>query len=31
MCKAVDKNMVIENIRLIRKEGGKSGVYQRQE
>lgn len=31
MCKAVDKNMVIENIRLIRKEGGKSGVFQRQE
>ncbi|MGI6225062.1 MAG: cyclic pyranopterin monophosphate synthase MoaC [Peptococcales bacterium] len=29
MCKAVDKNMVIENIRLIKKTGGKSGTYQR--
>ena len=25
MCKAVDSNMVIENIRLIEKTGGKSG------
>ncbi|MDK2820037.1 MAG: cyclic pyranopterin monophosphate synthase [Clostridia bacterium] len=31
MCKAVDKNMVINNIRLIRKTGGKSGIYQREE
>lgn len=26
MCKAVDKEMVLEGIRLIRKEGGKSDV-----
>lgn len=31
MCKAMDKNMVIENIRLIKKTGGKSGNYQREE
>jgi molybdenum cofactor biosynthesis protein MoaC/molybdopterin-guanine dinucleotide biosynthesis protein MobB len=30
MCKAVDKNMVINNIRLVRKTGGKSGTYQRE-
>jgi cyclic pyranopterin monophosphate synthase len=29
MCKAVDKNMVISNIRLISKSGGRSGDYQR--
>lgn len=29
MCKAVDRAMVIENIRLERKEGGKSGLYVR--
>lgn len=29
MCKAIDKNMVIENIRLIKKTGGKSGEYNR--
>jgi len=27
MCKAVDKSMVISNIRLLRKSGGKSGAY----
>ena len=27
MCKAVDKSMVIGQIRLLHKEGGKSGVY----
>lgn len=27
MCKAVDKDMVIENVRLIKKTGGKSGNY----
>ena len=27
MCKAVDKGMVIEGIRLTYKEGGKSGVW----
>ena len=31
MCKAVDKNMVIGDIRLLRKTGGKSGDYQRDE
>jgi cyclic pyranopterin phosphate synthase len=28
MCKAVDRGMVIENVCLLRKEGGKSGVWQ---
>jgi cyclic pyranopterin phosphate synthase len=27
MCKAVDKDMVIDQIRLVRKTGGKSGDY----
>jgi cyclic pyranopterin phosphate synthase len=27
MCKAVDKNMVIEGLRVVRKEGGKSGTW----
>lgn len=27
MCKAVDRAMTIEKIRLVRKSGGKSGVY----
>ena len=31
MCKAVDKDMVIEDIRLMKKTGGKSGVYMREE
>ena len=31
MCKAVDKNMVIEGICLDEKLGGKSGHYQRSE
>lgn len=30
MCKAVDKDMVIENICLDEKQGGKSGHYQRE-
>lgn len=29
MCKAADKNMVLGNIRLIEKTGGKSGNYMR--
>jgi cyclic pyranopterin monophosphate synthase len=29
MCKAVDKSMVIGNIRLLKKTGGKSGTYLR--
>jgi cyclic pyranopterin phosphate synthase len=31
MCKAVDKAMVINNIRLLKKTGGKSGTFMRQE
>lgn len=31
MCKAVDKSMVITNIRLMKKTGGKSGMYVRKE
>lgn len=31
MCKAVDKDMVIEDIKLIKKSGGKSGEYIRKE
>lgn len=31
MCKAVDKDMVISDVRLIKKTGGKSGVYIREE
>lgn len=30
MCKAVDKGMVIGNIRLVKKTGGKSGVFIRE-
>jgi cyclic pyranopterin phosphate synthase len=29
MCKAVDKNMVISDIRLLQKSGGKSGLFVR--
>lgn len=29
MCKAIDKSMVISNIRLLSKRGGKSGDYKR--
>ena len=31
MVKAVDKTMVIGDIRLMSKSGGRSGVYQRQD
>ncbi len=31
MCKAVDRGMRIDNIRLVRKSGGKSGVFERAE
>ena len=31
MCKAVDRGMVIETIRLVRKSGGKSGVFEADE
>ncbi len=30
MCKAVDKSMVIQNIRLVNKSGGKSGNFLRE-
>jgi cyclic pyranopterin monophosphate synthase len=29
MCKAVDRGMVIESVQLLKKEGGKSGTWQR--
>ena len=29
MCKAVDKGMVIDGISLVRKSGGRSGLYKR--
>jgi cyclic pyranopterin phosphate synthase len=29
MCKAVDREIVLSDIMLIRKEGGKSGVFVR--
>jgi molybdenum cofactor biosynthesis enzyme len=28
MCKAIDRAMKIENIRLVRKSGGKSGTIE---
>lgn len=31
MCKAIDKDMVIEEIKLMKKSGGKSGEYARVE
>ncbi len=27
MCKAIDKSMVISDVRLMKKTGGKSGTY----
>jgi len=30
MCKAIDRGMCVENIRLLRKSGGRSGVYERE-
>lgn len=30
MCKAVDRGMIITDIRLIKKTGGKSGTYERE-
>ena len=29
MCKAVDRGMVIDNVRLLRKSGGRSGQWER--
>jgi cyclic pyranopterin phosphate synthase len=31
MCKAVDKGMIIQDIRLVKKTGGKSGTFIREE
>lgn len=31
MCKSMDRGMSVEGLRLLRKEGGKSGVWQRDE
>lgn len=31
MCKAIDRSMVISNICLMRKEGGKSGLFERED
>ena len=31
MCKAIDRSMTVEAIRLIRKSGGKSGLWERPE
>ena len=31
MCKAVQKDMEITNIRLLEKSGGKSGDYKRED
>ena len=31
MCKAIDKSMLIGDIRLLKKTGGKSGTYEREE
>lgn len=30
MCKAIDRGMVVNNIRLVEKTGGKSGIYRRE-
>jgi len=31
MCKGADKRISIENVALLYKEGGKSGVFRREE
>lgn len=31
MCKAVDRSMEIDSVRLLRKEGGRSGLWERNE
>jgi len=31
MCKAVDKGMIISDLKLMYKSGGKSGIYERKE
>ncbi len=30
MCKAVDREMVVDGVRLVAKQGGKSGVFRRE-
>ncbi|WP_264174701.1 cyclic pyranopterin monophosphate synthase MoaC [Clostridium estertheticum] len=30
MCKAIDRGMVINNIMLVKKSGGKSGIFERE-
>ncbi len=29
MCKAIDRGMIVSDVRLIRKQGGKTGVWER--
>jgi molybdenum cofactor biosynthesis enzyme len=29
MCKSIDRSMVIDEVRLVRKSGGESGLYER--
>ncbi|AVQ40399.1 cyclic pyranopterin monophosphate synthase MoaC [Clostridium botulinum] len=31
MCKAVDREMIISDVKLMKKDGGKSGLFQREE
>ena len=31
MCKAVDREMVIGDVRLLEKRGGRSGIWRREE
>lgn len=31
MCKAIDREMIINNIMLVKKSGGKSGIFERKE
>ena len=31
MCKAIDREMIISDIKLMKKNGGKSGLFQREE
>jgi Molybdenum cofactor biosynthesis enzyme len=30
MCKAIDRGMIISDIRLLKKEGGKTGLWTRE-
>ncbi len=31
MCKAIDREMIISDVKLMKKDGGKSGLFQREE